>query len=97
MEQKKFDLNSFIGMLLLGGLLIWWMNTNKPETTPETTTKTEQVADVTTSQNTANEAAIQNDSLRQIALKNKLGAFAYGASTSKEGTTLIENDLVKLT
>ena len=97
MEQKKFDLNSFIGMLLLGGILLWWMNTRKPEVTPENTTQTEQVSETTAKQNNTTETPILNDSLQQIALKNKLGAFAYGAATSKKGVTSIENDLVKLT
>lgn len=97
MEQKKFDLNSFIGMLLLGGILLWWMNTRKPEVTPENTTQTEQVSETTATQNNTTETQILNDSLQQIALKNKLGAFAYGAATSKKGVTSIENDLVKLT
>ncbi|CAM1366548.1 Membrane protein insertase YidC [Tenacibaculum soleae] len=97
MEQKKFDLNSFIGMLLLGGILLWWMNTRKPEVTPENTTQTEQVSETTATQNNTTETPILNDSLQQIALKNKLGAFAYGAATSIKGVTSIENDLVKLT
>ncbi|QXP74054.1 membrane protein insertase YidC [Tenacibaculum sp. AHE15PA] len=96
MEQKKFDLNSFIGMLLLGGILLWWMNTREPEVTPETT-KTEQVSETATTQNNLAETTVLNDSLQQVALKNKLGAFAYGASTSKKGSTSIENDLIKLT
>ncbi|KAB1153168.1 membrane protein insertase YidC [Tenacibaculum aiptasiae] len=97
MEQKKFDFNSFIGMLLLGGIMLWWMNSRKPEVTPETTAQTEQTTQVSSAQNNVADTAILNDSLRQIALKNKLGAFAYGASTTKEGTTSIENKLVKLT
>ena len=97
MEQKKFDLNSFIGMLLLGGIMLWWMNSRKPEVTPETTAQTEQTTQVSSAQNNVADTAILNDSLKQIALKNKLGAFAYGASTTKEGVTSIENKLVKLT
>ncbi|WBX78453.1 membrane protein insertase YidC [Tenacibaculum ovolyticum] len=94
---KKFDLNSFIGMLLLGGILLWWMNSRKPEVTPETTTQTEQVSETSAIQNNLAETPVLNDSLQQIALRNKLGAFAYGASTSKKGSTFIENDLLKLT
>ncbi|WP_299161575.1 membrane protein insertase YidC [uncultured Tenacibaculum sp.] len=97
MEQKKFDFNSFIGMILLGGILMWWMSNRTPEVTPETTTQTEQTSEASTVQNNLTETPILNDSLQQIALKNKLGAFAYGASTSKEGNTTIENKLVKLT
>ena len=97
MEQKKFDLNSFIGMLLLGGILLWWMNSRKPEVTTETSTQTEQVSETSAIQNNLAETPVLNDSLQQIALRNKLGAFAYGASTSKKGSTFIENDLLKLT
>ena len=46
MEQKKFDFTSFIGMILLGAIILWWMNSNQPEV-PEDSTKTEQVADST--------------------------------------------------
>ena len=98
MEQKKFDLNSFIGMLLLGGIMLWWMNTQKPDETPEATTQTEQTTNPTENvQNNLTENNVLNDSLQQIALQNKFGAFAYGASTTKEGSTTIENNLVKLT
>ncbi|WP_431166216.1 membrane protein insertase YidC [Tenacibaculum halocynthiae] len=99
MEQKKFDFNSFIGMLLLGGILLWWMNTQKPEETPETntSTQTEQVSETTTPSEDNTSTVVLNDSLKQIALQNKLGAFSYGALTSKEGTSIIENSLLKLT
>lgn len=98
MEQKKFDLNSFIGMLLLGGIMLWWMNTQKPEETPEATTQTEQTTDATTNtQNSLSDNVVTNDSLQQIALQTKFGAFAYGVSKSQEGNTTLENDLVKLT
>ncbi|WP_075340834.1 membrane protein insertase YidC [Tenacibaculum agarivorans] len=100
MEEKKFDFNSFIGMLLLGGILLWWLNTNKPETETEqqNTTQTEQTS--TTTPDTpaiVSNDTIANDSLKQIALKNKLGAFALSAIQGKEGETVIENELVQLT
>ncbi|MCG8182412.1 membrane protein insertase YidC [Tenacibaculum piscium] len=97
MEQKKFDLNSFIGMLLLGGILLWWMSSRKPDVTPETTAQTTEITNASSVQNNVAGTPILNDSLQQIALKNKLGAFAYGASTAKNGETVIENNLVKLT
>ncbi len=98
MEQKKFDVTSFIGMLLIGGIMLWWMNTQTTEETSETTTPTEQTTNTTENvQNSLTENTVLNDSLQQIALQNKLGAFAYGASTSKKGNTTIENNLVKLT
>ncbi len=100
MEQKKFDYTSFIGMLLLGGIMYWWMSTNKPEVTPETTTNTEIVADsiATTTQNSLTESTVVlSDSLQQVAAQNKLGAFAKSAISGKNGTSVLENELVKLT
>ncbi|CAL2084132.1 Membrane protein insertase YidC [Tenacibaculum sp. 190524A05c] len=99
MEEKKFDFNSFIGMLLLGGILLWWMNSNKPEIEEDqsNTTKTEQTTQKENTTPALTDNTIVNDSLKQIALQNQLGAFAYGAAASKEGETVIENELVKLT
>ncbi|TYP99335.1 protein translocase subunit yidC [Tenacibaculum adriaticum] len=99
MEQKKFDFNSFIGMILLGGIMLWWVNTQKPKVEPEETTTTEEVTENTTPQSslTENTATVVNDSLQQIELRNKLGAFAHSAINGKEGETVIENGLLRLT
>jgi YidC/Oxa1 family membrane protein insertase len=99
MEQKKFDYNSFIGMILLGGILLWWMNSNKEEILATETT-TEIVAP--TNENGEDAFAtiktvIENDSLKAVAQQNKLGAFAYSAIKGTTGVQVIENDLLKLT
>ncbi|TCI91085.1 membrane protein insertase YidC [Tenacibaculum sp. M341] len=98
MEEKKFDFNSFIGMLLLGGILLWWMNTGNKDVEQEQSneTKTEQVSTNQTEQAITTDVAV-NDSLKQIQLKSQLGAFSYGAMNGKEGETTIENELIKLT
>ncbi|WP_298880684.1 membrane protein insertase YidC [uncultured Polaribacter sp.] len=101
MEQKKFDLNSFIGMILLAGIAFWWINSNKPDETIDTSTKTEQVVDATkNTSNTITEKTLPvfaNDSLKQVAFTNKLGSFAKSAINGTEGTSVLENELVKLT
>ena len=99
MEQKKFDINSFIGMILLGGIMLWWVNTQKPKVEPEETSTTEQVIENTTPQNslTENTTTVANDSLQQITLRNQLGAFAHSAINGKEGETVIENRVLQLT
>ena len=101
MEKKKFDFTSFIGMILLGAVLLWWMNMNQPEVTEDPTTTTEQVSDSTKTKQVATPTVvtnpIQGDSLKNAALQNQLGAFAYSAVQGKEGVTEIENNLVKLT
>lgn len=98
MEQKKFDYNSFIGMILLGGIMLWYFNTNKPEDIQEKTTP-EVVETTVTTQNDTKIAtpSFANDSIKQVALQNKLGAFAQSAINGTEGTTVIQNNLVKLT
>ena len=99
MEEKKFDVNSFIGMILIGGILLWWMNSTQPEITPNTETTTEQIinSEATASQNNATSLPpIINDSLKQVEIQNQLGAFAYSIVNSSEGTTTLENEVLLL-
>ena len=101
MEQKKFDTNSFIGLLLLGAIMLWFMYTNQDEALPtENTTETiVDSAKTTTTPTLTNTTTpvVTNDSLKNAALQNKLGAFSYGAQVAKEGTTVLENKKLKLT
>ena len=102
MEQKKFDVNSFIGMILLGGIIFWWMSTQEPaiDTTIETN-NTEIVASPDSNNNTSNAFAntpvIENDSIKQLKLENQLGAFAQNAINASKGVSVIENEVVRLT
>jgi YidC/Oxa1 family membrane protein insertase len=100
MEQKKFDANSFIGLLLLGGIMLWFMYTNQDEVTP--TDNTEVIVDSSKTRTTPTltnntTSLVKRDSLKNAALQNQLGAFSYGAQIATEGTTVIENKLLKLT
>lgn len=102
MEQKKFDFNSFIGMILLGGIVFWYMSTNQPETTTEEVTTTQQTLDTAKTVNTptntnVNTTAFANDSIQKVALQNKLGSFAQSAIEASEGVSVLENDVLKLT
>ncbi|WP_405565910.1 membrane protein insertase YidC [Polaribacter sp. Asnod6-C07] len=98
MEQKKFDYNSFIGMILLGAIMLWYLNTNKPEDIEQKSTPDVEETTVNTPTTTKTASpSFANDSLKQVALTNKLGAFAQSAINGTEGTTEIENSLVKLT
>ncbi len=110
MEEKKFDLNSLIGFVLLGGLMMFWVYNNKP--TPEEIEKqrTEFVQDsiqkaqqIVTPKEVDEEKSITtinpNDSIAVLNAQNALGAFAYSATLpsaiAKE--TTIENDLLRIT
>ena len=99
MEQKKFDVNSFIGMILIGGILLYWMYSSQPEVDPNATTSTEQVIDSTKTSTNSNATTITplvNDSLKQVNLQNQLGSFASSVINGTEGTTTIENDKLLL-
>ncbi len=99
MEQKKFDYNSLIGMVLLGAIMLWYLNSQpKPEETPTTTEQPTVVTqENTTPQNTVTEKFVENDSLRKAALVNKLGAFSQSAILGEDGNTVLENEVLKLT
>ena len=90
MEEKKFDLKSIIGFVLIFILLLWVMNNNRPtqEELAKRKAEQEQTAKANNPQNNAATAATAD-----------LGAFAYGnaQATAKDGVTIIENKDVKLT
>ncbi|MBK0369154.1 membrane protein insertase YidC [Flavobacterium agrisoli] len=107
MEQKKFDINSFIGFVLIFGILIWIMYQNRPSETELAAEKAkkEQLAKQTENKNaavktvaTSTSASTPGDSLQLAQLQKSLGAFAYSATlpSAKAGFTTIENDLVVL-
>ncbi len=103
MEEKKFDINSLIGFVLLGAIMLWWMYSNQPtpeELEAEKNNKKEQVQEETiTSSNTSTTSTIDyeqaTDSLSLAKAQSQLGVFAYNASLS-DAETIIENDVLRL-
>ena len=108
MEEKKLDLNSIIGFVLIVGILIWIMYQNQPDEKQIAAEKAKkelvqkQQAE-TQKVNTAIAAVTKDttatDSTQLSALKATLGNFAYSATlpSAKESFTTIENELVKIT
>ena len=111
MEEKKFDLNSLIGFVLLGAIMIYYFYTNQPTPKQIAKQKAEQVQD---SIDKLTPVAEQNDVMYEkveqapvnpsdsVALsraQNSLGAFAYSAGlpSATDAATVIENELVKIT
>lgn len=106
MEEKKLDINSIIGFVLIFGILIYWFYTNQP--TPEELEAqkqaTEQVQDsirqaeaAAAQQEATTPAAnipVGNDSLARAAYASQIGAFSF--TQAEEGTTRLENDLLAL-
>ena len=90
MEEKKFDLKSIIGFVLIFILLLWVMNNNRPTQEELAKRKAEQ-EQASATKNPQNNTA--------TAATADLGAFAYGnaQATAKDGVTVIENKDVKLT
>ncbi len=106
MEEKKIDLNSIIGFVLIFGILIWIMYNNKPSeaTIAAEKAKKELVAKQKASKAVATQAAatpvavVAGDSTQLVQLQKTLGGFAYSATlpSAKEGFTTVENEKVIL-
>lgn len=108
MEQKKLDLNSIIGFILIFGILVWIMYQNQPSDKEIAADKAKkelvqkqqaeaQKAKAATA--TVVQDTTTSDSTKLSALKASLGNFAYSATlpSAKEGFTTIENNLLKIT
>jgi len=104
MEEKKFDLNSVIGFILLGAIMLWYLYSNQPTPEELAKQKLEQIQDSINKLSAPAPApatqtlapAVVNDSLGYVKAQEKLGVFAYSASlpsaTNKE--TILENEIV---
>ena len=109
MEEKKLDLKSIIGFVLIFGILLFmmWQNQPSPEEVAAEKAKQELVEAQEKASETTKEAVkvvevqdfsnIQSgDSLQQLAAKNKLGAFAYAAGLPSEDAK-VDNGVLHLT
>ena len=109
MEEKKIDINSIIGFVLIFVILAYMLWQNQPtpeELEAQQKAKQEQVekekSDQTVQQEKNTTATIADytanaaDSIQVNALKNKLGAFAFSGLNAKEGQTKVESDLLEL-
>ena len=108
MEEKKLDINSIIGFILIFGILAYMLWQNQPtpeeleaqEKAKQEQIKAEQKAKeqeqtiVTTAEDYVAGSGL--DSLQQVQLTNKLGAFAYSAMQSSDEETIVESDLLAL-
>ncbi|MEO6175125.1 MAG: membrane protein insertase YidC [Flavobacterium circumlabens] len=104
MEEKKFDLNSIIGFVLIFGILIWIMYQNQPsdkeiaaeKAKKELVAKQEAQAktDKTKTAVLPVAAVTPGDTVQLAQLQKTLGGFAYSATlpSAKESFTTIENE-----
>ncbi|TYC17043.1 membrane protein insertase YidC [Bizionia gelidisalsuginis] len=112
MEEKKLDLKSIIGFIIIFGILLFMLWQSKPsdeEVAAQEQAKQEQIEAEKIQQN----ALIENskteefadtqletlpDSLKTVALKNKFGAFAYSASqAANTDNPIVKTDLLTIT
>ncbi len=107
MEEKKLDLNSIIGFVLIFGILLWILYQNQPsdkqiaadKAKKEQTLKEEAAKKTVKAQPvlTAN-TSVAGDSTQIAQLKTTLGNFAYSATlpSAKESFTTLENEVLRL-
>lgn len=102
MEEKKLDLNSIIGFVLISGILIWMLYSNAP--TPEELkekAKKEQVEkqakEVKTITSTVAATPVA-DSTKNVAAQAQLGSFGYSATlpSATDAVTEIKNEVLSL-
>lgn len=100
MEEKKLDINSIIGFVLIFGILIYWFYANQPsaEEVEARRQAAEQVQDslarLQQAEAPAAEITYPSDSVARQAYGQQAGAFGY--SEPREGITTLENELLEL-
>ena len=111
MEEKKFDLNSLIGFVLLGAIMIWYFYMNQPTPEELEKQKTEQIQQAEEANSPQSDPAAErqqvpseaatgsvSDSIALANAQNRLGMFAYSNSlpSATDNETVLENDLVRI-
>lgn len=103
MEEKKLDINSIIGFVLIFGILLFWFYQNQP--TPEEIEAQKAKIEQEEAEKTPEEEIIAKpvletqpidlqDSTSLVNYKNAMGEFGFTAVS--EGSTILENDVLFL-
>jgi len=108
MEEKKLDLNSIIGFVLIFGILIWIMYQNQPSEKEIAAEKAKKELVAKQEAQAKNDkikttvlpvaAITPGDTVQLAQLQKTLGGFAYSATlpSAKDSFTTIENQKIKL-
>lgn len=99
MEDKKFDLNSIIGFVLIAIILIFMMYNNQPtaEEVEAEKQRKEHLQKETQKEEPVPVVEVANDSLALAQAKSTLGIFGYSASLAvSDNPVTIENDVLRL-
>ena len=101
MEEKKLDINSLIGFLLIGGILLWMLYMNpgaEPEVVEEPANDEVVVTPEEQEQVATPNAFQEADSAAVARAASRLGEFGYSATlpSAKDNVTSVENDVLAL-
>ena len=99
MEEKKLDLNSIIGFVLIFGILIWIMYQNQPSDAQIKADKVKKEQAATQAKKeTAAVVPVVKDSNQDAKATAALGNFAYSAGlpSATNAVTTIENELIRI-
>jgi YidC/Oxa1 family membrane protein insertase len=99
MEEKKIDLNSIIGFVLIFGILIWIMYQNQPtEAQIKADKAKKEQAAIQAKKQAATAVPVVLDSVQKAQVSAALGNFSYSASlpSAKDTVTTIENELIRI-
>jgi len=104
MEEKKLDLNSIIGFVLISGILLWMLYANTP--TPEEIKATAKKEQVEKQAKQAKEVktvsaiteAVPSDTTQTAAAQAQLGSFGYSATlpSATDAVTEIKNEVLAI-
>ncbi len=104
MEEKKLDIKSIIGFVLIFGILVFMFYQNQPTPEELEAQKAEQAkveAEEAKSEEAVKTAPVKetktidlNDSTAVAQYKNNVGAFGF--TQTSEGTTVLENEVLQL-
>ncbi len=103
MEEKKLDINSIIGFILIFGILIFWMYQNQPTPEELEAQKKEQEEAHVHEEEEESKPALPilsqtpintQDSTAVAEYKKTVGDFGFTKAT--DGSTLLENDVLQL-
>lgn len=102
MEEKKLDINSIVGFVLIFGILIYWFYTTQPTPEELEAQRAEQVQDSIRQAQQQPElvpaeqaaAPVLTDSAASDAYARQVGDFAF--TQVQDGTTVLENEVLLL-
>lgn len=111
MERKKLDINTVIGVLLIGAIIVYMMYRQpSPEEVEAEKARTEQIEEAKKTEEATKKEVVEvtpaeintaniEDTTAYERLKGRVGSFAYAGTlpSATDATTVVENDVLKLT